>query len=107
MDDKTLADAVVALGIKKLMLKQPSGESYTWTYQPQPDNEFVRDPRVAMALMEKIDFTEIWMQEFATDHSIVWVVKANPHYHKDPLESVDESLPRAIILACVEALNGD
>ena len=111
MTDKELADRVVALGVGR-HCKGPIGAGYGY----EIDNsyllvfEFTSDWRVAGALMEKIaagrfrsldmgliskgsDKYEVWGFEIDIDCS---------HYEK--FSSMNESLPRAIIEACVEAL---
>lgn len=96
MNDKELADAVVELGIDP--------HAYSDGMVKFPAEYFlVRDWRVAGALMEKMtgELT-VWEQIYDND-SPVWIVETF-------LANVDgrnESLPRAITEACVEALRED
>jgi len=104
MNDKELANAVVALGVGQA---NPKGGSYYFDgpHSVSPD-KFVRDPRVAMALMEKARWGD-WSKVPGTKK---WIVKfyAETGELDKSLESkygTDESLPRAIIEACTEALS--
>ena len=103
MSDRELADRVVALGVG---LRNPDEKD--WFVYGIPSlfpattaKHFVRDPRVAMALMERMIAGEltIWRQAYDND-SPVWIVET----HLTNADGRDESLPRAIIEACVEAL---
>ena len=88
MNDKELADKVVALGVKRF-------PALFGHYQPH-DHDFVRDWRVAGALMEKVGRIEIRQEHDGTwSVDILWA-KVSCTYN--------ESLPRAIIEACCEAL---
>ncbi len=96
-DDKWLADQVVALGVA---YSNPGG-SYTLMghgYGLMP-REFVRDPRVAMALMEKCSMI------FIENTPGTWACRADASYGNRTREWYhNESQPRAITEACVEAL---
>ena len=109
MNDKKLAKKVLALGV---------GESWVpGTYELYDDNgrgdhtgaflkyeaaEFVRDWRVAGALMEKVDAHFI---EKLTE--AMWAVRSDKPYGQGKTRNwyENESLPRAIVEACVEALS--
>ncbi len=52
MNDQELADRVVALGVGRILAKD-SGKGYRFAGQFLTSSQIVRDPRVAMALMEK------------------------------------------------------
>ena len=103
MIDKELADKVVALGVAKRF----PDEGDWWIYSLNdigPNGQiaklFIRDWRVAGALMEKMDGELlIWRQAYDND-SPVWIVET----HLTNADGRDESLPRAIIEGCVEAL---
>ena len=95
MDDKTLADAVVALGADQC------GNEYRWldagVVDAYPAPKFVRDWRVCGALMEKVldgakDRKAAWK---SVDPQGAWISLTKP-----------ANLPRTIIEKCVEALNG-
>jgi len=93
MSDRELADRVVALGVGKKLDEL----YYSWGQQ---SDKFVRDWRVAGALMEKCtDLHYDTMPGITT--VIAWANNGN-----DSSEEIEvtESLPRAIIEACVEAL---
>ena len=97
MNDKELADKVVALGVGNLIAagNYQIGES-TGLYAKQ----FVRDWRVAGALMERCQPT---MALDINPENPPWIL-----IHTDigkTYEGEDDSLPRAIIEACVEALD--
>jgi len=108
MNDKELADKVVALGVgakwpvesqtPRYHVDSKSARQNTGYLMPEL---FVRDWRVAGALMEKIACIEI-----DTIGNPWWVAcncTAGPQPHKYH-KAEGESLPRAIIEACVEAL---
>ena len=102
MNDKTLADRIVALGVAA---KAPCEKEWWIYYIPEvvpglTAENFVRDWRVAGALMEKCtDLHYDTMPGITT--VIAWANNGN-----DSSEEIEvtESLPRAIIEACVEAL---
>lgn len=99
-DDKELADRVVALGVG-----QQCGKGFyllpeSWDYSAIEGNEcdaelFVNDPRVAMALMERV-LDEGFVFDIGQKVRIVSTDIAIP---------INESLPRAITETCVEALS--
>lgn len=101
MNDKELADKVVALGVgarfpvesqtPRYHLDSSSGRQNTGYLMPEL---FVRDWRVAGALMENVRSHKIG--------SIKWITLMRD-IRRIPLNA--ESLPRAIIEACVEALS--
>jgi len=109
MNDKELADAVVALGIGEYV-----AGAYWLATGPDPikldSSEFVRDPRVAMALMEKclasgIDVS-MSLQSNYFEAPGFWITGTVMALSQDIETESDGrgSLPRAIIEACVEAL---
>jgi len=104
MNDKELADRIVALGVGEVGAKHRIGaygifDGWEWSWNME--YHFVRDWRVSGALMERCDAGEvlIWQQKYtkATD---VWIVETEIQ----DADARNESLPRAIIEACVEAL---
>ena len=116
MNDKELADKVVALELDGLhgRYAHKAGNREWFTYARDMEaKEFVRDWRVAGALMEKMDGELlIWRINYEDEDleggelisvltGYAWVVE--PVRSKDSRQ--DESLPRAIIEACCEALN--
>ena len=117
MNDNVLADRVVELGVAKRF----PDEKEWWIYSlndigpnGQIARQFVRDWRVAGALMEKA-FTKIEgrpeirgrIPTLIIEHSYVSVIHAYTKNGEALSASIDnfESLPRAIIEACAEALN--
>lgn len=96
--DKALADRVVALGVGNrkgtVFWRNPDGHTLDAPY-------FVRDPRVAIALMERLDDGEltIWKQKYK-DFDSVWIVET----HLTRADGHSDSLPRAIVEAAVKAL---
>ena len=104
-DDQWLADAVVALGV---------GVSGNNDWYLPPDHEFgatsvsaqvfLRDWRVAGALMEKCREDAISINIDGI-HTQGYVEVFNLTDRKFPVANIDESLSRAIIEACVEALS--
>ena len=103
-DDKWLADAVVALGVGAV---DPKGEYEMWTRcRHEADylciDEFVRDWRVAGALMEKMPLADTCLSK--ENKWIVGCYRINSPYDKKRFVRINESLPRAIIEACVECL---
>ncbi len=100
MNDKELADAVVALGVGDM------GAMGT-IFWPDDNHwigiaKFVRDWRVAGALME---MGQAHFIEKLTEAK--WAVRSDKRYGegKTRVWYDDESLPRAIIEACVSALD--
>ena len=106
MNDKELADRVVALGVGEFLPSRLNNGIYVRSYDEygmdhdaEPDNVFVRDWRVAGALMEKVD--SIYPEKLIDER---WQVQAS--LDAMPTEWLtNESLPRAIIEACCEALS--
>jgi len=99
MTDKELADSIVALGVGESTLGD-KGELYRyddrelWSYDDAAEI-FVRDPRVAMALIELVldktkDRKAAWR---SIDPQGGWISMTKPI-----------SVPRAISEACVKAL---
>ncbi len=98
MTDKELADKIVALGVGEGPNNYVAYSLNEALRNWQPPNYFVRDWRVAGALMEKVDST---YPEKLIDDS--WQVQAS--MDATPTEWItNESLPRAINEACVEAI---
>ena len=101
MNDKELADRVVAHGIKR-----PAA----LFGHPQPTNyALVRDWQVAGALMEKCaDIRAIAYVDIEGDEAVHadWGVEAINGDANTSDYKYNESLPRAIIEACCEALDG-
>jgi hypothetical protein len=100
MNDKELADKVVALGVglangyaPTVLLDEHS--------LPMDKSEFVRDWRVAGALMEKcVDF------DIFKDSRGLWDVTITKPSDRELFKNAEnDSLPRSIIEACVEALS--
>lgn len=88
MNDRELADKVEELGV---------GNQYGTSHA------FVRDWRVAGALMERCKYLRQWSQRDDDQHEVHAICKgiSNKNQHSYGLS---ESLPRAIIEACVLAL---
>ena len=105
MDDKTLADAVVALGVG--LEQSMFTDDYTYHGIGITADKAVRDWRVAGALMGKViewgGFS--YVGSCTTDTFQASAFRGYGHQKKTN-HGVDESLPRAIIEACVEAING-
>ena len=104
--DRSLADKVVALGVGESAgtLSNP-----LWEISGDYGNglqvaawQFVRDWRVAGALMEKC-----WSVEIDKIGCPWWVAAERPKKPQKFCKAKNESLPRAIIEACVEALSSD
>ena len=112
MTDKELANKVVALGVGDRsgtkFWRTPSGH-----HLDAP--ELVRDWRVAGVLMEKVKGGfQYWRMDYTTDDleggqlvqipdGYVWVIEPD----KESASRQDESLPRAIIEACVATLTDE
>ena len=95
VNDKELADRIVALGVgnhQHFSDGRDKGDWYGFDCTGDTAEYFVRDWRVAGALMEKCKYTHggYWF-------GVVWDQAGLTH--------TDESLPRAICEACVEALD--
>ena len=100
MTDKELADRVVALGVAQI---DDMGAGIYFLpriiWPPRSAENFVRDWRVAGALMERCGGFGVGG---AGDDGYYAVVVGEQGSNESVTE--DESLPRAIISACVEAL---
>lgn len=103
-DAQALADRIVALGI----LDGGNGQYYPhhginerWLSA----DEFIRDGRVVLALMEKMGDQEtlIWAQHYEEADS-VWIVELGNSPSLAPSDGRDESLAIAIVTATLEAL---
>jgi len=116
VNDKELADALVALGIGSKVICE--AETFYWIIREEDfvgAATFVRDWRVAGAVMEKMDGELlIWRINYEDENleggelislqtGHAWVVE--PPRVKDSRQN--DSLPRAIIEAGVEALETD
>jgi hypothetical protein len=100
MNDKELADAVVALGVGEYSLGHPvDPNGYTIGRQVMTHERFVTDWRVAGTLMEKVTHAKIFLAMNDKD----WKVSAGIDGRTEG--GRNESLPRAIIEACVAALS--
>ena len=106
MSDQALADKIVALGVGRLNPRNKESYGLPMTMD-QSAHFFVRDWRVAGALMEK------WTS--AVDRELDIGTDEKGNFYCSPQRPDDyswnsvcwitnESLPRAIIEACVEAL---
>ena len=105
MNDKELADRVVALGVGKANQIYPDGIGKFYQVDVDADwqtsvneSKFVRDWRVAGSLIEKVDATHVERCQ-----SSMWRAQI-PWSGGGVKEEFDGSLPRAIIEACCEAL---
>jgi hypothetical protein len=109
MNDKELADRIVALGVGEFYEDMSYAYSYALGATPFGYKEFVRDWRVAGSLMEKMSSVHVYWDD------IGWSCKATERYvtgkdtgvgNVDALDRQYHDLPRAICEACVEALDG-
>ena len=107
MNDKELADKIVALGVGKANQIYPDALGRFYQIDTNADwqtsvneTKFVRDWRVTGALMEKEELVSVryWMTDIG-----VWHVE-HDYMPPDGKIFVSESLPRAICEACVDAL---
>ncbi len=100
MNDKELADKLESFGAEQC------GNDYRWidvgVIDSLPADEFVIDWRVAGALMEKVDAHFIERL-----NGRVWAVRSDKPCGEGKTRDwyENESLPNAIITACVEALS--
>lgn len=109
MTDDELARAVVVLGVANKGQAvgkefEPIDEYSFFTpggYFAMSAEDFVRDPRVAMALMDRCD--HITIEQLVHDGE--WQAMMTPKGSKFGRVEQDTSLPRAIIAAYVEALS--
>jgi hypothetical protein len=97
VSDQELADRIVALGVGS---SSPLENTMLYCIAAAflRDDQFVRDWRVAGAMMEKVCHNKL-MQIEQWDDSTEWAVDFGGMACAD-----NESLPRAITEACVEAL---
>jgi len=103
MDDKELADAVVALEVGYRLGERFDGLTHGFQGDLLEASAFVRDWRVAGALMEKCPHGfQYWLQQY-DDSEDVWIVEPVI----DGIDGRDKSLARAIIEACVEVFSAD
>lgn len=106
MNDQELAERVVALGVIEWcpripdLLRLRNEPSIYWT-----PHDAVRDPRVAMALMEKCDNYDCW--RIQKIHAKWHVGRIIDYDEQCDCNATNESLPRAIVEACVSALEGE
>jgi hypothetical protein len=103
MTDEELANKIVVLGVGRPFTYYDGGDQfYIIKYGKLTADKFVRDWRVAGAMMEKMPDGEvtIWQQKYEDD-SPMWIVET----HLTNADGRDESLPRAINEACSEALS--
>ena len=112
-DFKSLADAAVRQGVGKVMTmseSQPFFDANEMYYSDVPgflpgefyvDEDFIKDGRTALALMEKVDAIEC-----AKTLDNKWaILTAAPDEPFDlDRETLGESLPVAIVTACLKAL---
>ena len=95
MTDRELAEKIVAFGVGS-----SSGDLYSldgFSYDSQKEQGFVRDWRVAGAMIEK-----------CLDEGFVFDIGQKVRILSTEIAiSISESLPRAINEACVEALSTD
>ena len=94
MTDSELADKIVALGVGEVKL-----ECYWMAHGGYKAEQFVRDWRVAGALMEKCYMVEV---EAFRRWSVMVERPGKPQAY---FKARNESLPRAINEACAEALS--
>ena len=107
MTDQELADKVVSLGVGKY------GTNAFWVVDPtcawdQLDGPmsselFVRDWRVAGALLERCQLASITV-DIDAFHAVPFVSVSSMNGKCDNSVDITESLPRAITEACCEAL---
>ncbi len=104
MNDQELAEALVAAGIgrsvkhignreRRFLFEVDNHDYEVQTYA----EDFVRDPRVAVAAMKKCSRVRI---DLSGDQWVVWVNWATE-------AQVNNSLERAICLACVETIKNE
>lgn len=91
MNDKELADKVVALGIGNPPFHAAAfGANYSFAMESFTEKRFVRDWRVAGACFEALD---------RTVHDMVSLIQS-----AELIEQRERNWPRAIIEACAEGL---
>ena len=106
MNDQELADKVVALGVGAQNSLDPT------LYKPPHDRvagipysaeQFVRDWRVAVMLLERCQLASITV-DIDAFHAVPFVSVSSMNGKSDNSVDINESLPRAITEACCEAL---
>ena len=109
MNDKELADKIIALGIGSCDNKSRHGPRYQPTEYPHDAYGFVRDPRVAMAMMDKLHHAMVI--KIKTVDSAAWVdiTEYSPNGDEEELPVLvvahEENISYAINKACVEILS--
>ena len=113
MTDSELADTIVALGVGKVY-RAINGDAYEppdpfralgEDVRCYPAKQFVRDWRVAGAMMEKLGNFLIERSGTLLGVSTQYATPQPGKFWHADAGSHDESLPRAINEACVEALS--
>ena len=107
MNDKELADRIVALGVGTAILD----DMYGWRYKAPGSHEeieaiyFVRDWRVAGAMMEKVD--SVYLEALVAPMNLPDSWQAQASMDAMPTKWIvhQSSGPRAINEVCVEALD--
>jgi len=107
MNDKELADRVVALGVGYTEIFPPARTTFYFHESigmPMDAGEFLEKWDIAGALMEKA-----YHHEQHYEKQTGWSVRVVSHCSANARHkwAENESLPRAIIEACVEALDGE
>lgn len=107
MNDRELADKIVACGVGRIVGYDDRGQERVVLYRVDrevgtPPDKFVRDWRVAGAMMEKCPAIDI-----DTIGSPWWVCALRHGKPEKWFKVTSESLPRALIEACAEALDGE
>ena len=102
MNDKELADKVVALGVG-ICSNGRKPDYYTIAMDDLDEQEFVRDWRVAGALLERCQLASITV-DIDAFHAVPFVSVSSMTGKCDNSVDITESLPRAIIEPCCEAL---
>ena len=105
MDDKTLAEKVVALGV--CLEQSMFTDDYTYHGIGVTADKAVRDWRVAGALMDMVREREWLVNTMHDGYVYVFTDMDNGGEENDgTFCSETTEWPRAIVEACVEALNG-
>ena len=103
MDDKTLADKCVALGVGYTEIFPPARTTFYFHESigmPMDACEFLEKWDIAGALMEKVDSFDV----IKGHHHDRWQNSCAARHKGKVADAVNDVLPRAIIEACVEAL---
>ena len=107
MNDKELADRIVALWVGDYHIDNMPDYLYSLDNTPFSAEQFVRDWRVAGALMEKcFCMTATHFSERPHKAIAGWQATACMETGMTSVVNGSDSLPRAINEACVEALEG-